>query len=93
MATEPRDERYVDPTSILLGELPTSRPGMKDFHYYYQAYNKPLLYFLEKCKQEGRNYLSIQDFKEVIGLCTFPGVDEPSNAIINTLSATERNKE
>ena len=66
---------------------------MKDFHFMYQAENKPLLEFLEKCKQEGRNYLSIQDLNEVNGFCSHHGVDEPSTAIINTLSATERNKE
>ena len=59
-------------------------------HY---AENKPLLEFLQKCKQEGRNYLSIQDFNEVMPFRSHPGVLEPSTAIFSLRSSTESNKE
>ena len=93
MSSEPKDKRYLDPTTILLGELPHSRPGLKDFHYMIGAENKPLLEFLQKCKQEGRNYLSIQDFKDVQPFKAHTGVLEPSTAIFSLRSSTERNKE
>ena len=93
MSSEPTDIRYLDPDTILLGELPHSRPGLKDFHYMREAENKPLLEFLQKCKLEGRNYLSIQDFKEVKPLYAHAGVLEPSTAIFNLRSSTESNKE